>query len=67
MNADYVFLCGAIWQEAGKELLTATGSADLDIRTLAWEILAKGIGGLRKSVADQAGKEDCGDSRYGLA
>ena len=53
MNGDYVFLCGVMWcgygqREAGKELLRATHSADPDIRTLAWAMLARGITELKK-------------------
>ena len=53
MNSNYVFLCGVMWcrygeQEAGKELLRATASADPDTRALACAMLAKGISELRK-------------------
>ena len=52
MDSNYVFLCGVMWcahlqQEAGKELLRATESADPDIRALAWAMLAKGVNQLR--------------------
>jgi hypothetical protein len=52
MDSNYVFLCGVMWcrygeQEAGKELLRATSSSDLDTRTLAWAMLAKGMSDLR--------------------
>lgn len=55
MDSNYVFLCGVMWckygqQEAGKELLRATTSSDLDIRALAWAMLAKGVAQLRKKV-----------------
>lgn len=56
MNGDYVFLCGVMWcgygqREARKELLRATRSADPDIRTLAWAMLARGITELKKTSA----------------
>ena len=55
MDSNYVFLCGVMWcnygqQEAGKELLRATSSSDLDIRTLAWAMLAKGVAQLRQRM-----------------
>ena len=47
MESNYVFLCGVMWcaygqEEAGRELLRATLSRDLDISTLAWAMFAKG-------------------------
>lgn len=52
MDGDYVFLCGVMWcrfgqQEAGKELLRATDSADRDVKALAWAMLARGARRLR--------------------
>jgi len=58
MNSDYVFLCGVMWcgygqQEAGRELLRAALSRDLDISTLAWAMFAKGKTARReKSVGE---------------
>ena len=56
MNGAYVFLCGVMWcgygqREAGEELLRATHSADADIRTLAWAMLARGMTELKKRSA----------------
>jgi hypothetical protein len=53
MDSDYVFLCGVMWcrfgqQEAGKELLRATDSADPDIEALARAMFAKGLRRLSK-------------------
>jgi hypothetical protein len=53
MNSNYVYLCGVMWcryaeQEAGKELLRATGSPDPDTRALACAMLAKGMSEFRK-------------------
>jgi hypothetical protein len=53
MNNDYIFLCGVMWcrfgqQDAGKELLRATDSADPDMKALAWAMLAKGARRLRE-------------------
>jgi hypothetical protein len=47
MDSSYIFLCGVMWckfgqQEAGKELLRATKSADPDMSVLARAMLAKG-------------------------
>jgi hypothetical protein len=44
MNADYVFLCGVMWccygvEDAGRELLRASGSADADLSALALAML----------------------------
>jgi hypothetical protein len=44
MDADYVFLCGVMWccygvEDAGRELLRATGSADADLSALALAML----------------------------
>lgn len=55
MNSNYVYLCGVMWcrygeQEAGKELLRATGSPDPDTRALACAMLAKGMSEFRKKV-----------------
>jgi hypothetical protein len=52
MDGNYVFLCGVMWcrfgqQDAGKELLRATNSADPDVKALAWALLAKGARRLR--------------------
>jgi hypothetical protein len=52
MDGDYVFVCGVMWckfgqQEAGKELLRAANIGDLDIKALAWAMLAKGARRLR--------------------
>ena len=68
MNSNYVFLCGVMWcsygqQEAGKELLRATGSSDPDIRALACAMLAKGLNELRKKVLGRPGEEHYEDSR----
>jgi hypothetical protein len=46
MDANYIFLCGVMWQrfgeqDAGKELLRAADSIDPDMRALAWAMLAK--------------------------
>jgi hypothetical protein len=61
MDSDYVFLCGVMWcnygqHEAGKELLRATTSPDLDIRALAWAMLARGVAQLRKKVLGDPAK-----------
>jgi hypothetical protein len=68
MNSNYVFLCGVMWcgygqQEAGKELLRATSSADPDIRALAWAMLAKGVNQLKKKALGEPGEERLEDSR----
>jgi hypothetical protein len=52
MDGNYVFLCGVMWcrfgqQDAGKELLKATNSADPDVKAMAWAMLAKGARRLR--------------------
>jgi hypothetical protein len=52
MDGNYVFLCGVMWckfgqQDAGKELLRATNSADPDMKAMAWAMLAKGASRLR--------------------
>jgi hypothetical protein len=44
MDADYVFLCGVMWccygqEDAGRELLRATDSADPDLSALALALL----------------------------
>ena len=68
MDSNYVFLCGVMWcgygqQEAGKELLRATGSSDPDIRALAWAMLTKGLNELRKKVIGHPGEEHFEDNR----
>ena len=68
MDSNYVFLCGVKWcgygqQEAGKELLRATGSSDPDIRALAWAMLTKGLNELRKKVIGHPGEENFEDGR----
>ena len=68
MDSNYVFLCGVMWcgygqQEAGKELLRATGSPDPDIRALAWAMLTKGLNQLRKKVLGRPGEEHFEDGR----
>ncbi len=70
MDSNYVFLCGVMWcgygqQEAGKELLRATGSSDPDIRALACAMLAKGLNELRKKVLGRPGEEHFEDNRLG--
>jgi hypothetical protein len=67
MDSNYVFLCGVMWcgygqQEAGKEPLRATRSADPDIRALAWAMLAKGMSELKKKALDHPGKKHLEDS-----
>ncbi len=62
MNSNYVFLCGVMWcsygdEEAGKELLRATGSLDTDTRTLAWALLENGIRKHRKTAIGTPGRE----------
>jgi hypothetical protein len=54
MDGDYVFLCGVMWcgyghQDAGKELVRASRSADPDIRALALAMLAQGMSHIRES------------------
>ena len=44
MDGDYVFLCGVMWccygqEDAGRELLRATDSADQDLSALALAML----------------------------
>ncbi len=61
MNSNYVFLCGVMWcsygdEEAGKELLRATGSLDPDTRALAWALLENGMRKLRKRVIGTPGR-----------
>lgn len=68
MDSNYVFLCGVMWcgygqQEAGKELLRATGSCDPDIRALACAMLAKGLNELKKKVLGHPGEEHFEDRR----
>ena len=46
MDGDYVFLCGVMWccygqEDAGRELLRATGSADPDLSALALAMLGQ--------------------------
>jgi len=53
MDSNYVFLCGVMWcrfglQDAGKELLRATDSADPDVEALAQAMFAKGFRRLRE-------------------
>lgn len=53
MDSNYVFLCGVMWcrfgeQDAGKELLRAADTWDLDMKALAWAMFAKGLRRLRE-------------------
>jgi len=53
MDSNYVFLCGVMWcnygtEEAGKELVRATGSRDPNTKALAWAMLARGMGHQKK-------------------
>ena len=62
MDSNYVFLCGVMWcaygqEEAGKELLRATSSADPDVRSLAWALLERGIIELKNTVLGIPGVE----------
>jgi hypothetical protein len=55
MDGDYVFLCGVMWckygqQDAGKELLRAATSPDVNLSTLALAMFASG----RKSLQPYA-------------
>ena len=53
MDSNYVFLCGVMWckfgeEDAGKELLRATDSADPNMSAMAWAMLANGARRLRE-------------------
>jgi hypothetical protein len=56
MDGDYVFLCGVMWcryghEDAGRELLRATDSADPDLSALALAMLRQRGDSLHKHTA----------------